>query len=59
MNTLNIQAKDIHNFAKDLKRVGARHYPFQRSPNGYIVTLYPNPNLSLLQLKYCIDKRND
>jgi hypothetical protein len=54
MNTVDIKVKasDVQEFAKDLKRMKIRHYPFQWRYDGYLVKLYPNPKIIMLRLKY-------
>lgn len=52
---MKIPKTKLNDFIKDIKRLSLRHKPFTAyAPLGYYeIELYPNPNNSLLYLKYC------
>jgi predicted RNase H-like nuclease len=53
--TMKIPKTKLNDFIRDLRRLGLRHKPFTAyAPQGYYeIELYPNANISFLQLKYC------
>lgn len=55
MMKMKIEKSLIRNFIRDIQRLNVRHKPFTAyAPQGYYeIELYPNPNNTLLKLKYC------
>lgn len=53
-NTFQIKRTELNKFIADIKRLGLRHKPFTAyAPQGYYeIELYPNPNITLLLMKY-------
>lgn len=48
-----IEPARLHDFIRDIRRLGLRHKPFTAHKDYYDIELYPNPNTHLLYLKYC------
>lgn len=55
--TMTIKPKYLHQCIADMKRMGIRHYPFQKNAGDYEITLYPkfSAHTTMLRLKYCVD----
>ena len=52
MNTVKVKTSQVKELVSDLKKWRIRHWPFSRQGDDVYVTMYPNPKIDWIKLKY-------